>query len=197
MLRVPKKSLGSFLPLYLLLGCWVSQLGFGASDYVSTMVGGGYAVGDQKRRDLETLQNYGMLRFGFHPGGQRFFWSLDLENFRIQRRAQFLSEHHHAEGAGIASGFRGADYGFWLQVVEGTIRNLQTSEDSITEISQRYRYQSVSFGISYSLYYHRQAAIEIQSFSRMLKTERAWKQTYGFKNLQLFSILIALTLADI
>ncbi|WP_132315260.1 hypothetical protein [Pseudobacteriovorax antillogorgiicola] len=168
------------------------------SNFFSTMIGGGFTFADKKGRDLETLHNYGMLRLAFDLDlDVPFFWAVDIESFRIQRRQDVLQDHHHGEGGGLTLGARHRPYAFWIQYGLGRLRNLKKPVENFEDKAQRFRYHSAAFGVSYAIYEREYSAIDVQAMSKLVITERGWKQAYGLKNLRLASLVISFTLLDL
>ena len=205
MLLAHNSAIKSCSPLKIikyLTTAWLGMTSFnychGASNFVSTMIGGGYAFADKKMGDLETFQNFGQIRLGqFLSSKHPVFLSMDLESFRLQRKDKDLDHHHYGEGGGIGLGLRGDQYGFWLQLIQGQLRNFLEPVENSEEIAQRYKYQSVGLAIRYSIYAHEHAAIEFHLVNRLNKIERGWVNTYGYKNLHFLSLLLSFTLFEI
>lgn len=166
--------------------------------FFSTMIGGGLASGDRIGKNLNTLHNYGMFRLATsihkkHP----LFASIDIETLRIQRDENLLPDHHYGEAGGFSLGVRDNNYAVWFQAMSGRLRTLLFTADGFEDKGKRYAYQSTALGASYPVYKRTYSSVDLQLIHKLMIVERGWKNTYGYKNLQMTSLVFSFTLHDI
>lgn len=162
------------------------------------MAGGGYAFASRDGTDLETLQNFGMVRLAFDfQAKYPVFASIDLNTFRIQRKQGRLDDHHFGEGAGVSIGMRTKSYSFWTQAAMGRLRVLEKPESAEVDKGRRHPYRSYAFAASYPVFKRDYGSIDLQLIEKIVTPERTWKRNYDYSDVRMTSIVLAFTLADL
>lgn len=138
-----------------------------------------------------------MIRLAFALSPRPFFWSIDLETFRIQKSGDQLQAHHHGEGGGFSVGVFARPFSLWLQGTKGRMRVLANDNEELIDLAERQPYHSFSIGMSYSIMKRDFANIDLELTSKHLSVTKRWKQLHGFGDLQMVSMMVVFTLIDL